>query len=223
MIAVPITSQTLEEALQDIEKANSVADAIELRLDFLKELNETILKELIEQCKKPVIVTFRNQNFGASTEPTERMFLLKKAIDFNAHYIDLDFDKDKEFIQGLCSNKKNSRIILSHHDFEKTPPLQSLVSTFNQMLSLGVADVIKIVTFANQESDNDTILSLIPLSKKEKIPIIAFCMGPKGIRSRIKCIKMGALLSFASLEKGKESASGQLSIVAMRKELNKND
>jgi len=220
MIAVPITAATAEEAIADIKIANEKADAIELRLDFLKEVNETILAELLEQCKKPVIVTFMAQNFGASVEPTERRFLLFKAAELGASYIDIDFGEDKDFLPGFSKNRKNARIILSFHDFEATPPLPELLQILSAMLSLP-CHVVKIVTFANSEQDNDTILALISAAKKYGKQIIAFCMGPKGKKSRIQCIKMGSLLTFASLSKGKESAAGQLPIDKMRKELSK--
>ncbi len=221
MIAVPITAETVEAALVDIRKANSKADAIELRLDFLRELNETILKELLQECKKPVIVTFRNKNYGASIECTERMFLLKKAIDFNADYIDLDFDTEKEFINEIAEKKGNTKIILSHHDFNETLPLHSLLQLLQSMLSIEAADVLKIVTYAKDEKDNDTIFALIRAAKAFGKPIIAFCMGPKGRKSRIESIKMGAFLTFASLGRGKESAAGQLTVAEMQEELEK--
>ncbi len=218
MIAVPITAATAEQAIADIKLANEKADAIELRLDFLEEVNETILQELIEQCKKPVIVTYRSQNYGVGAEQTERLFLLQKASEFGASYIDVEFnpDADNGFLSEL--SKGNARIILSYHNFNGTPALPELLRILSTMLSLP-CDAVKIVTFANSEQDNHTVLTLIPAVRKQGKQIVAFCMGPKGRKSRIESIKLGALLSFASLEKGKESAAGQLTIDEMRKEL----
>lgn len=222
MIAVPITAEDFDKALLDIEAANSKADIIELRLDFLREVTETILEELLQKCRKPVIVSFRNKNFGASVETTERMFILKKAIDFNAHFVDLDFDADKEFIRDIALQKGGTAIILSHHNFKGTPVFEDLVKKTNRMDSFCNPDILKIVTFAESEADNDSILALVHTAKSSGKRIIGFCMGQKGIRSRIECIKMGALFTFASLGKGKESALGQLSVEEMRKELEKN-
>tara|TARA_Y100000310_G_scaffold345136_2_gene462105 strand:- start:651 stop:1319 length:669 start_codon:yes stop_codon:yes gene_type:complete len=219
MIAVPITSETIEDALADIELANKKADVIELRLDFLQDINETILSELLDACKRPVIVTFRQLNHGASIEPTERMFLLHKAIELGAPYIDLDVETDEEFLDDFKDVSETTRIILSHHNFDDTPPLPELLKKMEEMLEKEIADVLKIVTFAREEQDNDTILALVHAAKLTGKPIIAFCMGPKGIKSRIACIKIGALLTFASFNEGKESAAGQLSVEIMREEL----
>ena len=222
MIAVPITAENFDRALEDIEEANSKADIIELRLDFLEEVNETILEELLEKCQKPVIVTYRNKNHGAVVEPTERMFILKKAIALKAHFVDIDFDEDKEAIADIIYEKGGTAVILSHHDFEKTPPLEELVELLNSMDSSFAPDIFKIVTFACDESDNKEILKLVETAKTSGKKIVGFCMGQKGISSRIECIKAGAVFTFASLGKGKESAQGQISVEEMRKELEKN-
>jgi 3-dehydroquinate dehydratase type I len=222
MIAVPITAEDFDHALLDIEEANSKADIIELRLDFLQEVTETILEELLEKCQKPVIVTYRNKNFGAAVEATERMFILRKAIDLKAHFVDLDFDEDKEVIADLIYEKGGTAVILSHHDFEKTPSFEELVKLLNLMDSSFAPDIFKIVPLACNDSDNDSILKLVKAAKTSGKKIVGFCMGQKGIRSRIECIKAGALFTFASLGKGKESAQGQISVEEMKKELEKN-
>ncbi len=222
MIAVPITAENFDKALSDIEAANSKADIIELRLDFLQEVNETILEGLLKKCQRPVIVAYRNKNFGAAVEATERMFILRKAIDQNAHFVDLDFEQDKDFLADIISQKSTTAVILSHHDFEKTPSLEELVKLLDLMDSSFAPDIFKIVTFARDESDNNTILDLVKAAKSSGRKIVGFCVGQKGIRSRIECIKMGAVFTFASLGKGKESAQGQFSVEEMRKELEKN-
>jgi 3-dehydroquinate dehydratase type I len=222
MIAVPIVAETVEGAISSIRQANREADVIELRLDFLREVNETILKELLSECKKPTIVAFRNKNHGASVETQERMFLLLKAVEFNADYIDLDFDSELGFLHEIALRRGNTRIILSHHDCSGTPPLDSLLRLLKAMLAVREADVLKIVTFANSESDNGTILGLVHAAKKiAGKPLIAFCMGAKGIKSRIACVKMGSMLTFASLGRGKESAPGQMPVWKAREELEK--
>jgi 3-dehydroquinate dehydratase type I len=173
----------------------------------------------MQQCKKLTIVNFPNKNFGATTEQTERLFLLHKAIEFGADFIDIDFGADKKFLKQFLEKGK-TKIILSRHYFESTPALPRLLQLLSEMVRQP-CDVVKIVTFANLEQDNDTILALIPAAKKCGKQIIAFCMGPKGKKSRIQCIKMGALLTFASLERGKESAAGQLTIDELKKEFGK--
>ena len=214
MIAVPITAAGTEEALADIEKANQKAGIIELRLDFLQSLGK--LEQIVKACAKPVIATFREENFGKDLEPRERMAVLKQAIGFGAAYFDLDVKSDKGFVEEMSENKGGAKMILSSHDFEKTPSTEELGSLLESMANTPGCDIVKIVAFANSEEDNERMLALIPKAKAIGKPIVAFCMGAIGKKSRIDSIKLGAFLSFASLGEGKESAPGQITLDEMR-------
>ena len=221
-IVVPITASNVEQALKDIAMANREADLIELRLDFLRDLSGAVLKQLMEACKKPVIVAFRNQNFGASTKPEKRFSMLKKAIEFGAGFVDIDFEKDNEFAGQILPEKGKTKVILSFHDFEKTPAKKELLRLFKSMASVKGVDAIKIVTFANSKEDNGKVLSLIPVAKQLDKPIIAFCMGEKGKQSRIQSMKKGSMLGFAALSIEKVSAEGQFGCQEFKR-LVKND
>jgi 3-dehydroquinate dehydratase type I len=79
------------------------------------------------------------------------------------------------------------------------------------MIRLG-ADVTKIVTFANSWEDNLSTLSLIPFAKERRRKIVAFCMGEKGKISRIFSPFLGAAWTYASLNRNRVSAPGQLTV-----------
>jgi 3-dehydroquinate dehydratase type I len=77
-------------------------------------------------------------------------------------------------------------------------------------------DIVKIVTFARSWEDNFSILSLISHARKRNQEIVAFCMGQKGKMSRIFSPLMGAAWTYASINRGKTSAPGQLTVEEMR-------
>jgi 3-dehydroquinate dehydratase type I len=79
------------------------------------------------------------------------------------------------------------------------------------MIQLG-ADVIKIVSFARSWEDNLSVLSLIPLAKERRQKIVAFCMGEKGKISRIFSPFFGAAWTYASIDRARVSASGQMTV-----------
>ncbi len=193
MICIPILSDT---AIEDIKKANKIADIIELRLDLISKPD---IKKLIESAEKPVIVTNRAKN--------NKLESLKKAADLGADYVDIEIDAD---YKQVIENKKDSKVIVSYHNFDETP--SNLDEICNNLVSTD-ADIIKIATKANKLSDNLRILKLI---KKSKKPIIAMCMGQLGEISRILAPLYGSYLTFASLEKGKESAEGQIPAETLR-------
>jgi len=216
-ICIPITADTIDKALVDLKKAEKLTDLIELRIDFIKDINENKLEELLKNKMKEVIVTcrpeFEGGNFIGSEE--ERILLLKKAIELNADYVDIEFKTDENFIDNIIKNKKNSKIIISYHNFNETPSEDELRNLYNKIKKLN-SDLVKIVTFANSLNDNFRIFKLL----KNKNNLVSFCMSAKGQMSRILSPKFNSAIIFASLEKNKESAPGQIRIEEMKNEYN---
>jgi 3-dehydroquinate dehydratase type I len=218
LIVVPIVSKHFNDAVADIKQANSLADTIELRLDFLSELNETILEELIRACELPVIVTNRKKPDVLGFSEMERFFLMRKAIDFGASFIDVELESEKKLIESIRNYKGKAKLIVSFHDFSSTPPREILQSILKKEVATG-ADILKIVTTAKTASDAEAVFGLIPAAKNQGKEIIVFCMGELGKQSRIDCIAKGSLFTYASLDKNKQSAPGQLTVKEMRKAL----
>jgi len=201
-------------ALIAIKQANRLADLIELRVDYLRNAE---LGLLFQNRKKPFIVTHRRKEEGGRYRGDERKRLgvLQEAIDLGIDYVDVELATERSWLQGLIRNKRSTRIILSFHDFRKTPPQKELQKLLNQMVRLE-ADVIKIVSFARSWEDNLNILSLLPFAKERKQKIVAFCMGEKGKISRIFSPFLGAAWTYASLKPNRNSAPGQLTAQALK-------
>ena len=216
-ICIPITADTVEEALEELKKAEARNGIVELRLDFIKDIDEGKVEELLKNKSKEVIAAcrpkFERGNFEGSEE--ERILLLKKAAESGAEYVDVEFKTNKEIINDLNNNKKKSKIIVSYHNFDGTPQLEELENIYNEIKKLN-PDFVKIVTVANSLNDNFKIFRLL----EGKNDLIGFCMGIKGQISRVLAPKFNSLVTFASLGKGKESADGQLTIDEMRDEYN---
>ena len=220
MIAVPIATKKIKDALKQIALANETADVIELRLDYFLELSETDLKSLLKKCTKPVICTCRLLEEGGNFRESEskRIAVLKKAMKLKTDYIDVEYETKKENLKKILDYRKKykCKIILSKHYFRHTPSLDDLLKIMDKMHKLK-PDVIKIITKANALEDNTIILSLLKEGKRKGIDIIAFCMGNIGKHSRILSMPLGAFLTFASLEEGSESAEGQIPVGELKK------
>jgi len=204
MMCVSITSAG-DKAATDFKEASRLADVIELRLDLMRNFD---LKKLLSS-NKPVIVTNRK---GNQVSEQQRIAVLLEAINLGATYVDVEATTKKEFLNKIKISKGKTKVIISHHDFQKT---ENLIEIYNKIKDLG--DVVKIVTHANHINDNLEIFRLIKQAKSEGKKIIAFCTGKKGVLSRLLCERFGSYLTFASLEKGKESAEGQLTAQEMIK------
>jgi 3-dehydroquinate dehydratase/shikimate dehydrogenase len=210
MICIPITTKNTKDAISEISSASKCADIIELRIDHIPELQdaERCIEESLKSKTKPVIVTNRPEREGGKFSGSEqdRLRLLQKAIDLGADYVDVEYDSIKQIVR-----RKNSKIIISYHNFKDTP--QDLSKIYNDICQ-HKPDIVKIVTYAKDITDNIRIFELLNTAN---IPIISFCMGELGHISRILTRKFGGLLTFASLERGKESAPGQLTVDELSK------
>lgn len=213
-ICLPIVERNGEKALRAVAEANGLADLIELRVDYLKAPN---LRPLLAEGKKPLIVTNRRREEGGRYEGDEkkRLALLREAADLGADFVDAELDSERSLLKELINHKNGSRIILSFHDFRRTPSPGELRNLCGRMMGWG-AEVVKIVSFARSFEDNLKVLSLIPYARQREQKIVAFCMGEKGKMSRIFAPLMGAAWTYASSKRQKASAPGQLTALELK-------
>ncbi len=192
--------------------AEPLADFLELRLDLMKDYD---LGALLQAATKPCIVTNRTKREGGQFAGTEeeRVNILKKAMDAGAEYVDIETSTPKELLKPFLESDHKSKIILSYHNFTDTP--EELEHLYKIMCEMP-ADVIKIVTYARDITNNLAVFKLIYRAKKDDKKIIALCMGERGEISRILSPLLGGFLTFGSLETGKESAPGQITAVKLR-------
>jgi len=216
-IAVSILPKTVQEALQLIEKAeNAHADLIEVRLDCLGIHVE--LADLAAHGKTPKIATNRMTSLhGALTvSKAEQRKMLLNAAKSGFEFVDIGLSGTK--VRKLVSEVKarGAQSIVSFHDFSGTPRLSELKRIFKKETNSG-ADVCKIVTTAKRMEDNLTVLDFSSsASASGKSKIVCFTMGELGKVSRLLSPLFGGFFTFASLEHGSETASGQMSIQEMR-------
>lgn len=208
MLAAVIAEKIFRDAENSIKKAEDV-NLIELRADYIKDFELGKFKKLIVNCKKPLIATNRKKDEGGCFKgnENERVQILKKALEFGAEYIDIEYSSGDNTIIELTKNKKNSKVIVSYHEFEGTPG--NIEKIYNNIKKLS-PDFIKIVTNANSVTDNFRIFDLIKSSNKENRKIIAFCMGSYGEFSRVLSLILGSRVTYASISREKASANGQL-------------
>lgn len=208
MICIPIMARNNAEALEKMAEASALADMLELRLDVMERFD---LKELIESAANPILVTYRSKRDGGkgSADYGIRVHHLLDAMEAGADYVDVEFSTPLEWRQRIFQMKGPCRRVVSSHLLNGTPHREKLERIMENMVATGV-DIVKIVTRARAWEDNFRVLELIPRAQAMGVEIIAFCMGPLGRISRIACPLMGGYMTFASLEKGQESASGQI-------------
>jgi len=183
-----------------------LVDFFEVRIDLIGEGWQAVAEKL----NKPWIACNRIAPEGGNWQGSEarRKEELLKAIRLGASIIDIELTTPNldNFIPLI---KKSARCLLSFHDTKQTPPIGELKNIIKRQLAAG-ADICKLVTTATNAEDNLTILRLIPDFPQANI--IAFAIGLPGLSSRILSPLAGGFLTYASVERGAESAPGQLTV-----------
>ena len=111
----------------------------------------------------------------------------------------------KQAIDAL--HARGAVLVLSSHDFEKTPPRDVLVERYRQMEALG-GDLPKIAVMPQNERDVMVMLAAMNESTAFCGPLIGISMGELGKLTRVRGGAFGSVMTFAS--KGKASAPGQI-------------
>jgi len=221
MICAAISANDTESAIQKSQKAiKQGATFIEVRIDYFKNPFAANFPKLVKNIASKLIITIRKPDEGGkyAFDENERQELIKKAILAAPYGIDIEFSMDTADLTQLIQLAKENqvKIILSSHDFQKTPELSQMKNQILEAANKGV-DFVKIIGTASSLEDNLKMLSLPQIAKKNKIQIIAFTMGSKGAISRILSPIFGAAFTFAALDE--PTAPGQLSIIELKKTL----
>jgi 3-dehydroquinate dehydratase I len=214
-ICISILPKSNLEALELIERAEKAqGDFIEVRLDHLETSRN--LSNLSKSTKIPLIATnkLRSEKGNFSGTETERQQTLVDAANNGFEYIDVDLSspKHKETIDKL--KQLGAKPIVSYHKYDGALSLSEMCDVLEQEIASG-ASVCKIVTTAKKIEDNLTSLNFVS-AMPSKVKLVCFCMGEHGKVSRVLSPLFGAFFTFASLDQGNGTASGQLSIREMR-------
>lgn len=221
-IAVPFMGCSNEEIMKDVAYLKEVKlDVAEWRIDFYEDVYKIEkVKEILAEVRKalgdtPLLVTFRSAKEGGAKEITLEYYMeLQKAISAtgNADMIDVElFIGDEEAVKEIvkAAHEHDVKVIMSNHDFDKTPSKNEIIARLCKMQELG-ADVPKIAVMPLSSTDVVELLTATNEMTRDhdKTPIITMSMGPLGVISRLAGEAFGSALTFGSAKVA--SAPGQL-------------
>lgn len=211
---VSIAENSSNKIKNNLKQALKKSDYVEVRFDFLKKEDIPQTLENIKGDLEKVVCTLRPKSEGGKFEGSEkeRVAILKLISEYNPFLLDVEFNtikKNKELAKYLKSTK--TKLLVSWHDFKKTPKFSELKDKMTQMSKF--SNNVKIVTTAKSAKDSTTTLQLYSQNKKNSL--IAFSMGDNGRLSRILCLYLGSPYTYVSL--GKPIAPGQFSVDEVKK------
>lgn len=236
LLIVPIAGHDIAEVRDRVERAVTVgADAIELRVDRMGELSSEALRALRLETPRhvPFILTIRSAAEGGAWDGNDddrvsrlielgpfveyidvelalwrRSANIRQKIELALHRADrVSQEGGREEIEFA----ERRRLILSCHDTKSRP--QTMQSTLVEMFGEPACTVAKLAWRARSIRDNFEALEHEQIAPK---PAMLLCMGDDGLMSRVLAKKVGAFGTFASLERGQESAPGQPTIAELK-------
>ncbi|MBV7506409.1 type I 3-dehydroquinate dehydratase [Bacillus sp. sid0103] len=230
-ICVPLVGESIAQLKEEAEFLKNIdLDVVEWRVDFFDQVED------IEQVKialveirsilpnTPLIFTFRSHKEGGNKEiSTAFYFELNKTISETGliDIVDIELFNDEKEIKELIedAHAKKVFVIISNHDFHKTPAKEVIISRLRKAQELG-GDVPKIAVMPTSTADVLTLLDATNTMNElyADRPFITMSMAGKGVISRLAGEVFGSALTFGAAKKA--SAPGQVAVKELRNVLN---
>jgi len=188
--------ESMAEGLNAVANLQNIGelrfDLSNISLDYISTLKNATTKELVFTCRTQ------------SIRKADAVKAYQKAIDAGFDYIDIDFFVDGDLLQQLHSLEK-TKLILSYHNFDKTPPKYELIHILDELKSAH-PHIIKMATLLASEED----IQVLEVLQNEYKNSIIMGMGEFAIKSRIKSLRAGAPFTYLALNPEKSTAKGQM-------------
>ncbi len=211
-IAIPIFQKTTDEVIAVAEDCiRKGADILEFRVDGLENPNLKDITQTITEINFPMIITNRIESEGGSFKGSEdeRINILKGCADL-VEYVDIELRTDDIYIEEL--KDYNAKLIVSYHDFKKTPELNEIYYIVEKEKEMG--DIAKVAFMPNNLDDTLKVLAILSHYKDT----IAISMSDLGSYTRVMASKFNSPITFAA---GRDvTAPGQIDIETMKVLLN---
>lgn len=200
MICVSIAEPSVEDCLEALKGLKFA----EIRMESMA-LNAEGIRKIFGQPLQ-LIATCRHGKLDDRT----RKELLLGAIAAGADYVDVEVESDSSYRKEIidAARSRNCRVIISFHDYEKTPTVGRLRQIVDLCFSEG-ADIAKIACRILSERDNARLLGLLDEEGFDR-KLIVVGMGETGKITRMAAPFLGSPFTYASLVEGKETARGQI-------------
>jgi 3-dehydroquinate dehydratase-1 len=182
-------------------------DLVELRADGYPDLPGWVgMGTRIEEFDIPVFATIRLAREGGKWNglDSDRWPLLETALR-KLSGVDVELQSDLAQLVSALAAELNKLCVLSYHNFQETPPRDTLRRLIDQAHAFGA--VGKIAATINSPADLETLRSL--LAQPWPLPVCLIGMGPAGRDSRLEFPRLGSCFTYGYLDT--PGAPGQFS------------
>ena len=180
-------------------------DFVELRVDAFASDPAPLLRAA-PRLRVPCVVTVRHPAEGGANDlSTARRRALYLQFLPHAALIDVEL-RSVEKLAGVIAAARTLGVgvVVSDHDFRKTPPLAQLQACIRRAHRAG-ADICKLAALTSTAADLQRLLALF--TTRQPLPLSVMGMGEFGKVSRLLLARAGSVLNYGYLDR--PNASGQ--------------
>lgn len=180
-------------------------DFVELRVDAFASDPAPLLRAA-PRLRVPCVVTVRHPAEGGANDlSTARRRALYLQFLPHAALIDVEL-RSVEKLAGVIAAARTLGVgvVVSDHDFRKTPPLAQLQARIRRAHRAG-ADICKLAALTSTAADLQRLLALF--TTRQPLPLSVMGMGEFGKVSRLLLARAGSVLNYGYLDR--PNASGQ--------------
>lgn len=218
-ICVPLVAATAEEILKEAKGLlDEPADIVEWRADWYEDvLDREKVQNVAEGLRKvlgekPLLFTLRTEQEGGEKALPPEEYIERNLAVIAGGFVDLiDIELFTAGDEGMriieAAHKAQVKVIMSSHDFFKTPSKEAMVGRLQKMQQMG-ADIPKLAVMPQSKRDLLALLEVtLEMSEALECPIVTMSMSSIGMVSRLVGETFGSALTFGAV--GQRSAPGQ--------------
>ncbi|MEE1085693.1 MAG: type I 3-dehydroquinate dehydratase [Schaedlerella sp.] len=198
------------------------ADLIEWRADWFQDIfDRDEMLHTLERLRgtlgnTPLLFAFRTGKEGGAQKIDPQVYVKINKRAIQSGYIDMVdielFTGEAEVAELVRTAKEcGVKIVMSNHDFNKTPEKRAIIGRLRLMQELG-ADIAKIAVMPQSKKDVLILLDATEEmnSRYANRPIVTMSMSGMGVLSRLCGEVFGSAMTFGAA--GQASAPGQMEV-----------
>ena len=189
-----LTYPDVVPALGDVPALATGVDALELRVDLLRETgsipSHAYVSHQVSALRRvtdlPIVFTVRTVAQGGAfpdDAKKEAADLLKLALRLGCEYVDVETTLPPNFIKDIVDWKGASQGIASFHDWSGKIAWDTPTMSATYGVAAQYGDIVKLISKATSFASNFTLQAFV--AKHTSKPLIAINMGVQGQLSRV--------------------------------------
>ena len=230
-IAVTIAPkrELAQHTIEDLKQYQDAIDIIELRIDQWSDFDEASVAKIAEDIynlnlNKKLLVTYRTKSQGGEGQLANDKYLNVLETIILLDYVDMiDIEYEEgtpiEKYQTLIesAHRENLEVVLSQHNFKKTPKLEVLKRLYYKMYQLE-PDYLKVAVMPHDKQDVLNLLNAMSeTADTVSQQVVGIAMSKLGLISRTAQGLFGGSVSYGCLDDPK--APGQIHVEKLKQQI----